>query len=128
MPLKILVVDDDPAMLRLYSRIFSGQAYLITLAGSFAAAAILIKADRYALLITDLMLGDGLGTDLAQLFAKESPGGKSLLVSGSLLAAGDLDFSAVSECLCKPLAVDSLMQAVSKALGNPREADCGVLT
>lgn len=127
MPLKILAVDDDPAMLKLYARIFSDQAYTVTLAGSFAAAAGLIKSNQYTLLVTDLMLGDGLGTDLALLFAKVSPGGKSLVVSGSLQETGDLDFSAVSECLCKPFMVDTLMQAVAKALENPREVDCCVL-
>lgn len=128
MPVKILVVDDDPAMLSLYSRIFCGQAaYSITLAGSFAAAAVLIKSNHYTLLITDLMLGDGLGTDLALLFAKETPGGKSLVVSGSLPDADDLDFSVVSEYLCKPLVIDTLMRSVVNALRNPREADCRVL-
>ena len=57
--LKILIVDDDAAMLKLYERIFCGQDYSIT-------------------------LGDGLGTELTQLFRLEFPHAKSLVVTGSL--------------------------------------------
>jgi DNA-binding NtrC family response regulator len=128
MHLKILIVDDEPAMLSLYSRIFSGQDYNIALANSFAAAAVLVKAGRYDLLITDLMLGDGLGTDLALLFAKESPGAKAILVTGSLLETEDRDLSMFSVCLGKPLRIVSFIEVVAETLSKSRMTDCCVFS
>ncbi len=127
MSLKILIVDDEPDILNLYARIFSEQDYSIMYAGSVTAAAALIKANHFDLLITELLFRDGLGTDLAQLFAKEFPGAKTLLVTGSRLEAGSFDLSAVSECLGKPLNIDKLMKAAANTLRKPRETDCCVL-
>jgi len=119
---EILIVDDDPVMLRLYSRIFSGRDYAITSTGSLAAASALINANHYDLLITDLMLGDGLGTELALLFAKRAPCAKTLVVSGSLVEADNMDLSAVSECLSKPLDIDRFIETISRVLKPPPEA------
>ena len=56
---KILVVDDDPVMLNIYARVFSGRAYVVTFANSVAAAATLIKANHYELLVTGVLSENG---------------------------------------------------------------------
>lgn len=116
---KILIVDDDPVMLNIYSRVFSGRDYLITFANSVVAASALIKANPYDLLVTDLQLGDGLGTELTLLFTQKKPGAKSLIVSGSLVEADPQALSAVSGYLSKPLDVDRFMETIAKVLGKP---------
>ncbi|MCX5791937.1 MAG: response regulator [Elusimicrobia bacterium] len=116
---KILVVDDDPVMLNIYARVFSGRAYVVTFSNSVAAATTLIKANHYELLVTDLALGDGLGTELTLLFSQKNPGAKSLIVSGSLGEADPHDFSAVSACLGKPLDIDRFMETIAKVLDKP---------
>ena len=122
---KILVVDADPVMLNIYTRVFSGQAYVVTFAKSVAAAATLIKANHYELLVTDLLLGDGLGIELILLFSQNNPGAKILIVSGSLGEADPHDLSAVSACLGKPLDIDRFMETIAKVLDKPlvRPAD-----
>jgi DNA-binding NtrC family response regulator len=119
MPPKILIVDDDPVMLAIYSRVFSGQDYLITFADSIAAASALIKANRYDLLVTDLLLGDGFGTELTVLFTQKIPGAKSLIVSGSLGEADPQALSTATRCLSKPLNIDKFMETISKVLDVP---------
>ena len=106
-------------MLKIYSRVFSGQGYIVAYANSAATAATLLKANHYDLLVTDLKLGDGLGTELTRLFAGKSAGAKSLLVSGSLGEVDGLDLSAVSECLSKPLDIDRFMETIAKVLDSP---------
>ena len=64
MPRSIFVADYDKAILKIYMRMFMDTDYTLSLASSFAEAAELINSNNYDLLITDLMLGDGLGTDL----------------------------------------------------------------
>jgi DNA-binding NtrC family response regulator len=116
-PKSILIADDDPAMLRLYTRIFSDKDYSITMAASFAEARGCIEMSSYDLLITDLMLMDGLGTELVKLFEKKRAGAKSLLVTGSDPSEKELAVAGVYECLDKPFNVEHFLSAVDGALG-----------
>ena len=114
MPRKILVADDDKAMLNIYTRIFASTSYSLAKASSFAEAAELIKSDSYDLLITDLLLGDGLGTDLIKLFESGKKGVKSLLVSGSVEEA---DPALLPErYFKKPFDLEIFMATVAEAL------------
>ena len=116
MPKNILIADDDPVMLKLYSRIFSGKDYSITTAENVTTASALIMANNYDLLVTDLMFPDGLGTELIRLFSKKSSAAKSLLVSGSLPAAVQPDLSGATKCFGKPLEIVSFIDSVEKVL------------
>ena len=116
---RILIVDDDLVMLDIYSRVLSGQAYVITLASSGAAASTLIATNQYELLVTDLLLGDGRGTELVVLFSQKNPGAKSLIVSGSLGEADPHDLSKASGCLSKPLNPDTLIETIARVLDTP---------
>jgi len=120
MPGSILVADDDEAMLDVYARLFAGTDYLISKASSFAAAARLINSRKYDLLITDLMLGDGLGTDLIKLFEKKHAGARSLLVSGSVAILPPEQIPAVY--FEKPFRAEVFMEAVHKALSQTQVA------
>lgn len=111
-------------MIRLYSRILAGQDYIVTYAASFAEATALIEANHYTLLVTDLQLGDGLGTDLALLFARKFPDAMILLVTGSHLMDEDLDFTAISECLTKPLDIVRFIDIIARKLPRPDKAEC----
>jgi len=116
---KILIVDDDPVMLNIYSRVFSGHDYVVVFANSVAVASALLVLNHYDLLVTDQMLGDGLGTELVLLFSQKNPGAKSLLVSGSLSEADPQALAAVSACLGKPLDIDRFMETIAKVLDKP---------
>lgn len=114
MPGSILVADDDMAMLNIYKRIFSGTGYSISLASSFAEAAGLINSANYDLLVTDLLLEDGLGTELIRMFEKKRDGARSLLVTGSLAELAPEQRPEVY--LEKPFKLEVFMTAVNKAL------------
>lgn len=114
MPRSILVVDDDEAMLGVYTRLFTGVGYLISKTTSFAEAVRLINSKNYDLLITDLMLGDGLGTDLIKIFERKQAGAKSLLVSGSVAILAPEQIPDVY--FEKPFKAEVFMAAVNKAL------------
>jgi DNA-binding NtrC family response regulator len=117
MPKKILVADDDKAMLNLYSRVFSQTEYSISPALSFEEAARLLREESYDLLITDFMFPDGVGTDLIRLFSEASAGGKSLMVTGSACAKDRPDCGCEYDYMEKPFRVEELLTAVKKALG-----------
>ena len=114
--MKILVADDDQAMLRLYARIFTGEDYSVTMAPSFTEASGLIRSGDYDLLVTDLMFPDGLGTELIRLFESKRAGARSLLVTGSVSAGGSLDEAGRAECIKKPFKVAEFMATVTRTL------------
>lgn len=115
MSASILVAEDDGAMRCIYTRIFSGTDYAVSLASSFAEAVKLLNTTDYDLLITDLQLKDGLGTDLIRLFEKKRAGAKSFLVTGSLQEVEEGQLPEL--CFEKPLNVEEFISAVAEALG-----------
>ena len=116
MPKDILIADDDPAMLKLYARIFSNTNCSVTMAASFAEARGFIEANHYDLLVTDLMLTDGIGTELVKLFLKKCADAKSLMVTGSSIEKKELAGVGICECFDKPFNVEHFVSAVSRAL------------
>jgi two-component system nitrogen regulation response regulator GlnG len=116
MPGSILVADDDKAMLNIYTRIFSDTGYTVCLASSFSEAARLINENNYDLLITDLILGDGLGTELIKMFEKKRDGARSLLVTGSVHELTPEQLPKVY--FEKPFKLEVFMAAVTDALSG----------
>lgn len=112
-PPEILIADDDPVMLNIYSRVFSGQGYAVTFAGSIAAAAALIKANHYDLLITDLLFPDGRGTELITIFKRNR---NCMLVTGSGSEIDPAQLPALAGYFEKPLNIEALTAAVAKVL------------
>jgi len=112
---KILVADDDAAMLNIYGRIFADTGYTLSKAASFAEAERLINSGNYDLLITDLLLQDGVGTDLIKLFEGKKAGARSLLVTGSVHEVAPAALPKVY--FEKPFNLQAFMEAVDEALG-----------
>lgn len=112
---KILIVDDEESMRLLYTRVFSGAEYSFTLAASLAEARALINAASYDMLITDLILGDGHGTELIELAQGKDARTKAIIVSGAIGPGEILEFSekyGLCGCFCKPFDIASLLRAV----------------
>jgi DNA-binding NtrC family response regulator len=118
MPENILVADDDVDMRKVYARIFSGTGYSFSIASSVAEASALMEANAYDLLVTDLELEDGLGTELIALFGKKKPAAKSLLVTGSTKDDGVLGRCGAFACFEKPFRIEAFLSAVRRALAN----------
>lgn len=116
MPANILFVDDDRSMLNLYTRIFSGTDYSVSMAASVGEAAALIRENDYDLLVTDFMFPDGLGTELIKQFEGKKGAGRSVLVTGSVAAPPRERVPGLAGYFSKPFRVKEFVEAVSKAL------------
>ncbi|MDP2866328.1 MAG: response regulator [Elusimicrobiota bacterium] len=116
MPITILAADDDKAILRLYTRMFSGEGYALTKVETFEEAAALISRNDYDLLITDLMFPDGIGTELIKAFNKKKADARTLLVTGSTNAREMLAGEGMNEYIEKPFKVENFLEAVNKVL------------
>ena len=116
MPKQILVADDDPVLLNLYTRILAGTGYAVSLASSFAEARALINSHSYDLLVTDLMFPDGVGTDLITIFERKQGCARCILVTGSGTEINLKQIPALAGYFEKPLNAVAFITAVTKIL------------
>ena len=67
--LRLLVVEDEPATLRLMARLLRGLGHTVTTAGTIAAAIEASDTSEFDLIISDIGLPDGSGLDLMRAVA-----------------------------------------------------------
>jgi two-component system response regulator VicR len=81
---RVLVVDDDSTITRMYDEVLSGEGYQVVTAGSCADA--VQKMDEIngdaAVLLVDLGLPDGDGAELARTLASKHGSRPTMYVSG----------------------------------------------
>jgi two-component system, cell cycle sensor histidine kinase and response regulator CckA len=114
----ILLVDDDPLVLRVARRGLEGLGYRVLPAQS-AAEATAIAAElgtEIALLVTDVMMPGQRGTGLAAELQAELPSLKVLFVSGHPDAGGSDQSGRPALHLTKPFSADELGTAVRLVL------------
>jgi CheY-like chemotaxis protein len=102
----VLIVDDEPAVLQLSRTVLESAGYAVLTASSLGEAAQVGDGRRVDLLLTDLTLPDGSGTELAGRFE----GTPVLYMSGDVEAQADLPL------IVKPFGVDDLVGRVAAAL------------
>jgi two-component system, NtrC family, response regulator GlrR len=84
---RILVVDDDPQVAKLYGLILTKQGYEVTAANSGAAAEKILDEDGADLVVLDLEMPKPDGFDLLKIFRIRKPELPILVVSGYLNGA-----------------------------------------
>ncbi len=115
--LSVLLVEDEPEVLRVVQAFLSGWGCrVVTCSHAQAALDALAGADRFDLLLSDVVLGPGLrGTELAQRARAHRPGLPVLLMSGY---AADADAPAGVPLLRKPFTREQLAQAMADTLAG----------
>ncbi len=78
----ILVVDDETALLKLTAEILSMQGYEVICAGNAKQALMMLENETIDLLLSDVIMPDMSGYQLAAIVQKQYPGVKILLASG----------------------------------------------
>ncbi len=63
-PLRMLLVEDEPATLRLMARLLRSLGHTVTTAGTITAAFEAVELDEFDMIISDIGLPDGTGLDL----------------------------------------------------------------
>ncbi|OGS55287.1 MAG: hypothetical protein A3J79_05545 [Elusimicrobia bacterium RIFOXYB2_FULL_62_6] len=120
MPQKLLIVDDDEGMRRLYEKIFTRRGYSISLAASNIEAKNLLRAGAYGLIITEFILPDGTGAELAGLPDAKGERPPIIVVTDFIAPGGLSSFSGdrqFAKQLNKPFIVENLISAAQLYLG-----------
>ncbi len=69
---RILVVDDDPAILRAVGRALAGRGYAVSTAVDAASALVAARSGHPEVILLDLVLPDGDGIDLCRTIRRFS--------------------------------------------------------
>ena len=118
----ILLVDDDPQVLKMLQTFLSGQGYQVTCApGGYEALAVIEKQhDSIDLILTDIRMPDMSGIRLLEALRQLHPSLPVLLMTGytdfDLLAQG-LRHHAF-DLLLKPIELEQLAWCITKALAH----------
>ncbi len=117
----ILVVDDDEELRRFMSRILERNGYRIFEADSGEGALRVVDQfeGRFDLLVSDVVMGELSGRDLATTLQSKAPGLSVLLVSGTANRSilSDLD-PGTSDFLAKPFKPSDLVDRVHELLAR----------
>lgn len=120
----ILVVEDDPALLRLTERVLAHAGYTVLTAGTPSAAIRMIQdhPGTIHLLLTDVVMPEMNGRELAAKSVAVRPGLRCLVMSGfspEALSGGTAQ-DEVHPFLQKPISIAELTLGVRRALDAPR--------
>jgi len=118
----IVMVDDDPAVRRLFREVLEGAGHAVSETASGKEALRIVRARSVDLVITDILMPDMDGLELTRVLHREYPAVKILAISGG---QQDIDYCGVAkflgahEALMKPVAVQRLLDTVAGLLQPP---------
>jgi len=123
----VLVVEDEPALLKLVSTILQNYGYTIFQASNGVEALKIWKRrrDEIDLLVTDMVMPEGVsGLELAEGLRSDRPELKVLYTSGysADVTGDDLELNEGVNFIAKPYHPSALARAIRRCLGG--EADC----
>ncbi len=115
----ILVVEDDPRVSRATVAALEELGYLpLACASGREAIALLERDPGVELIVTDVMMPEMTGIELAQIVARRFPDKRLLFVTGYAGEAEEAHDLSGYDVLRKPFTVNTLARAVEQALGK----------
>ncbi|MGI6208436.1 MAG: ATP-binding protein [Anaerolineae bacterium] len=119
---RILVVDDEPDVLRVCERILSGDGYQVTTVGSGFEAVQLAGAQQFDCLLTDIKMPGMDGLDVAEAARLVNPHMVCVTMTGysTMDTAIEALRLGIEEFIIKPFSPQDLIAAVSRALEKER--------
>jgi DNA-binding NtrC family response regulator len=115
----VLVLDDEPGLLHLFSRALRGAGYQVVTASSADEAVAASDGRDVAVLVTDVNSPGASGPVVAQVLRERQPELKVLYISGhdpSFLSSHGI--SPDANFLQKPFSLSTLVSEVARLLGT----------
>ena len=113
---RVLVVDDEPAVLRVTARVVRSLGFEAMEAVSLSEAIRLAVADPPSVALLDLHLGDASGLTVAQRMRAEAPGVPMVFTTGGIEGALEDMLAAYGTLLGKPFDREALRAALQEAV------------
>jgi DNA-binding NtrC family response regulator len=106
----ILIIDDDSAILRTFTRIFQRKGYCVSVAEKGKEAIEKLSRNTYDVALIDLRLSDMEGTELFPLIQNTSPRTLKIMLTGKMLMANSIEGADV--LLEKPIQPEQLLSVI----------------
>jgi two-component system, cell cycle sensor histidine kinase and response regulator CckA len=122
----VLLAEDDPSVRKLVVTELARRGFTVLDAEDGASALALFKRekDRVDVLVTDVVMPNMNGADLAKEAERLRPGLKILFISGHPERAGaGLDPTGVTNLLMKPFTADTLAARIKELITGRKEVD-----
>ena len=112
---RALIVEDDPAIRRLVEKLLTRHKIQIDTASDGRTAMEKLRANRYSVLVLDLMLPEVNGFELIEFLKQENvPTPVAVVSAVSQQALTNLDLDIVKVVISKPFDVDEFTKAILK--------------
>ncbi len=116
----ILIVDDDVAILHVFSRIFQNKGYIVTVAKKGTEAIEKINANKFDVALVDLGLPDMEGDKLFPFINSISPQTVKIMLTGKIELRDSIEGADVF--IEKPVAPEKLLSIInSKLTAKPKK-------
>lgn len=108
---KILIIDDEPNILRSLKMILSSEGYTVFMAPNLKEAKTIIEEEEIFLYLVDVFLPDGDGIEFIKQIRQKRPSAIIIMISGhaSIKMAVDATRRGADDFLEKPLSKDKLL-------------------
>ena len=115
-----MLVDDDPDTRAIYELFMSDFGLQVDTAMCLQEALARIEETAFDIIVTDVHLGDGLGTDLLHAVRSSQPACRTLLCSSASFPADwhERHGTLADGYLLKPVQPHHLRTALERAVGN----------
>jgi len=120
--MRILVVDDEPAVRGVISSMLMRSGAEVVTASSRAEAIERLQADRFDWVVLDYSLPDGTGLDILKEASARQPGVRAVMVTGEADVARLREEAlrlGAEEVLRKPFCLHELLRVISLAPRPP---------
>jgi signal transduction histidine kinase/CheY-like chemotaxis protein len=119
---RVLVVDDEPAVVEVFKEFLAGQGYLLTLAASGEDAVRRLPDCRPDIILTDLNLPGLSGLEVMRAAKSFDPEVCVVVVTGYASASTAIDAlrQGAYDYVTKPFDLDDVLQIVERGLANRR--------
>jgi DNA-binding NtrC family response regulator len=114
--LSILIIDDDIAILRVFSKIFQKNGYSVTVATKGTEAIEKLSLNRFDVALIDFCLPDMEGTELFPAIEHSSPDAVKIMLTGKTVGQGCIE--GLDALLGKPIQPDKLLSLIDSKLKN----------
>ncbi|MFM5893897.1 MAG: sigma-54-dependent transcriptional regulator [Novosphingobium sp.] len=118
--MSVLLVEDDAGIALVITAALEAEGFGVTCCDSIAERDRLLAVNRYAALVTDVMLTDGDGLETLHLVREAAPDMPIIVLSAqnTLDTAVRASDTGAFEYFPKPFDLDELVQTVRQAVGN----------
>ena len=114
----VLVMEDEPDLNDLYSNVVKRSGYTVSCAKSVREAQELLKLHQFDMILGDIRMGDGLGTDVLRDHKADldRQGTQVIMISAEPQYINWCEDMGIEYFMVKPISVKALMHLIKRLL------------